>query len=215
MHQRTGLGCRPKRYIIDSMIATGCAIECRAGELSMCVVSSSHSSPPSGYAITMLCNKNVPTFASRAARCNLPVPRIRTWVFRSQAPGAVGSGGIAVAAWITASHPAKITGNRDSRPRSSRSTSANSSPAETGGEQLLRFSLIANQTEHLVSSSKQLGNQSASENPSGTRDGYSQLATPTFIFTLLILIAEQRCIFVCAQILVISGTAGLDELWWC
>ena len=56
------------------------------------------------------------------------------------------------------------------------------------GEQLLRFSLIANQTEHLVPSSKQLGNQSASENPSGTGDGYSQLATPTFIFTLLILI---------------------------
>ena len=80
------------------------------------------------------------------------------------------------------------------------------------GEQLLRFSLIADQTEHLVSGSKQLRNQSASENPSGTRDGYSQLATPAFIFTLLILIAEQRCIYVCAQILVISGTAGLDEL---
>ena len=109
------------------MIATGCAIECRAGELSMCVDSSSHSSPPSGYAITTLCNRNVPTPAWRAARCNLPVPRMRTWVFRSQAPGAEGSGGIAVAAWITASQPAKITGNRDSRPRSSRSASTNSS----------------------------------------------------------------------------------------
>ena len=154
----------------------------------MCVDSSSHSSPPSGYAITTLCNRNVPTPASRAARCNLPVPRMRTWVFRSQAPGAEGSGGIAVAAWITASQPAKITGNRDSRPRSSRSASANSQSCGDWGEQLLRFSLIANQTEHLVSSSKQLRNQSASENPSGTRDGYSQLATPTFIFTLLILI---------------------------
>src|SRR6185437_11275478 len=56
------------------------------------------------------------------------------------------------------------------------------------GKHFLCSSLVANQTEHLVSGSKQLGNQSASENPSGTSDGYSQLVTPAFIFTLLILI---------------------------
>jgi len=58
------------------------------------------------------------------------------------------------------------------------------------GKHFLCSSLVANQTEHLVSGSKQLGNQSASENPSGTSDGYSQLVTPAFIFTLLILICR-------------------------
>jgi hypothetical protein len=51
----------------------------------------------------------------------------------------------------------------------------------------LRFQVIANQTEHVVSGGEQLWNQRAPKNSGGARNGYSQSATPGFVSTLLIL----------------------------